>query len=162
VFYVRDSIDYAPGVRQFVYLDGPARYIWAGYQFNAENAVVNTARLPQSIKETPPPPPLSAYFNEFAYQGNQVVVGAGWSFPWPISAEVEYDYRHESYDEASAFFNAGVRRRDNINQASAVVSKQLNEYLDVSAGWLGTYDDSNNPNFTYNRNIVSLTVGGVY
>ena len=92
----------------------------------------------------------------FAYNGNQVDVSGGWSFPLGIVAELSYAYRHEDYSWQSN--PGGDPRMDNENEVLFTLTKQLTEYVAVSAGYLGDFNDSNEAVFTYTRNVGSVTL----
>jgi tetratricopeptide (TPR) repeat protein len=135
---VLDAFNNAVGVRQFYYLGAPERFLVAGYRFDNED-------------------PVNSAGNQYGYNGNEANAGIGWAFPWGISAEADYAFRREIYQEASAATApAGERRKDSQNEVVAAVSKQLTPHLRVTAAYFGTFNDSNKPVFEYNRNVASL------
>jgi tetratricopeptide (TPR) repeat protein len=127
----------APGIEQFVYLGQPDRYVVAGYQFGYFD-------------------PTNAISNRFGYSANQGNVGLGWAFPYDINGEVEYAYTHRTYRSASD------GRKDNESQIAVALDKYFAEYFVVTLAYLGVINNSNQPVFEYDRNIVSLSVGVRY
>jgi tetratricopeptide (TPR) repeat protein len=134
---VQDSWNYAPGIRQFLYLGSPDRYVVSGYRFDSEQAI-----NPEG--------------NVFAYEGHELDAGVGWTLPANIAAELDYGYHRERYAAAAN------GRRDEIHQLAFAATKPLNDYLDVTLAYFGLFDNSNNAVFAYDRSIVSLSVGVRY
>ncbi len=132
---VLDGFYHRVGVQQLVYLGAATRYLFAGYQYEHED-------------------PTNASGDPFAYDGNRVEGGVGWAFPADVSAEASYAYQHQRYAAASN------GRRDNRDQIIAVVRKQLNDHLAVTAAYLGTINNSNQAPFEYDRNIASVALEG--
>jgi tetratricopeptide (TPR) repeat protein len=127
-----DALDNAVGVRQVAYLRSPDRYIWLGYQYD-NNAADNHQG------------------DRFAYDGQQFEVGIGWAFPTiDASAEAGYRCRYEDYASASD------GRRDQENGPSVVIGKRLTDWLAVSAAYFGTFNESNQTLFHYNRQTGSV------
>jgi tetratricopeptide (TPR) repeat protein len=134
-----DSLNYSPGVRQYLYLGAPERYLVFGYRFDHED-------------------PINQSGDPFAYDGNEVNAGIGWTFPARLSAEAEYAYRHESYDEASAEPVGSDPRRDDDHQVFVALHKDLSDHVRVTGAYLGTFNSSNQALFDYNRNVGSVTL----
>jgi hypothetical protein len=74
---------------------------------------------------------------QFSYDAHQVGVGFGWTFPAEIESEIGYDWRHEEYASASH------GRRDNRHIVTFVARKPITEYLTISGGYFGVWNDSN-------------------
>ncbi|HUI25561.1 MAG TPA: tetratricopeptide repeat protein [Candidatus Kryptonia bacterium] len=137
-----DSFNHAAGLRQYLYLDSTERYLVASYQFDRED-------------------PINAAGNQFAYDGNQFGGGVGWALPDSfvvsamrrLTAELEYAYRHERYARQSN------GRRDDVHLLSCTIEKALSDRLTVTAGYFGTFDNSNDVLYRYDRNIASLSLG---
>lgn len=140
VFFVRDSFNHAAGLTQYLYLNSPDRYVSVGYQFDREDPVINDRRLTPG--EFDP--------NSFAYDGNEVNTGLGWSFPQAITGETHFFYRHERYAAQSD------GRRDDVYQVLASLRKRVDAHLDLTLAYLGTINNSNNVLFNYERHIGSL------
>lgn len=134
---VLDGNNYSPGVRQYGYLGAPDRYAYLGYRFDSQV-------------------PTRTSGDEFGYNGNEVQVGGGWGFPYEIGAQVEFDYRYEDYDAAS------LGRIDNQYRILASANKSLTSYLDLTLAYFGLFNQSNQALYTYDRNIVSLSVTARY
>jgi tetratricopeptide (TPR) repeat protein len=134
-----DSFNYSPGVRQYLYLGAPERYLVLGYRFDHED-------------------PINQRGDQFAYNGNEVNGGIGWSFAARLSAEVEYAYRHESYGEASAQSVGGAPRRDDDHQVIVALHRDISDQLRVTGAYLATLNSSNQGLFDYNRHVGSVTL----
>jgi Tfp pilus assembly protein PilF len=132
-----DGFNNSVGVRQVVYAGTPDRYASIGYRFDNEG-------------------PNHQAGNVFGYNGNEVSTSVGWLLPAAVSATAGYVYRHDSYDAASN------GRRDNEHLVSVVGERPINEYLSVQLAYYGTFNNSNQRVFEYNRNIVSLSLLGRY
>ena len=132
-YEIRDAFNHEAGFRQLFSLGAPERYVAVGYRYDHES-------------------PIDAIGNVFAYDGNEVDVGGGWSFPLGITAELAYSYRHEDYAPESN------GRRDDENLLLFALSKPLNEYLAVTAGYLGDFNNSNKSEFEYTRHVGSVAL----
>jgi len=141
---VRDGLNHATGVQQYIYLDGPDRHLSLGYRFDRED-------------------PVNRRGDAFGYDGNEVSGRVVWAFPLRFSADAEVAYRHESYLRASAADPSGDRgsqRRDDEIQTVWAVHKEIGEYLRLSATYFGTWNDSNKKSFEYDRHVAALTLEG--
>ncbi len=158
-FNPHDGVNYAAGFRQFFNLGAPQRYLWVGYQFDSENPSHSSI---VAVVPTPAPTPLAGpatFANSFGYNGNQVEAGISWLLPAEVAAEASYAFRYEYYDPASDLFPPlGQRRHDDDNEVTIVFHKQLNDRFGLTAAYLGTFVNSNEPAFTYNRNIGSVSL----
>lgn len=155
-FEVRDSFNQAPGIRQYLYLGSPDRYLAAGYQFDREDPNHNTNDA-----------------NRFAYDGQELNLGLGWDLPGEISSRLFYAYRREQYPENSLYGNSlydgtpGIvttheGRRDKVHQVMVVLRRPLGSYLQLVAAYLGTFNGSNDGEFDYDRHIASLFLEARY
>jgi tetratricopeptide (TPR) repeat protein len=148
-FEVRNAWNYAPGMRQYFYLGSPQRYLAVGYQFDREDPVIRSGATQEQRNQA----------NAFAYDGNEVNFGFGWTLPWLVYTELGYAYRHEQYPDNSLFVPGGDSGRvDKIHQVTALLRRPIGPYVQVVAGYFGTFNNSNDPPFQYQRNIGSLTV----
>jgi len=135
---VRDAFNHGVGVRQFIYLGSQERSLAVGYRFDSED-------------------PTNSFGDEFGYDGHEVNGGLAWTFPWEISAEADYLFRHESYStESSSESPMGSKRRDKEHNAIVVFSKILTPYLRVTTAYFLAINDSNKDAFEYDRHIGSL------
>lgn len=130
------------GVRQIVELGAPGRQIWAGYQLGFTT-------------------PEGQGSDEFQYGSNQFEVALRWPLPYSILSEAGYRYEHQDYAGASEVFspNQNTPRRD--NDSRVVVSferplSELYEHLFINAAWFGTFNNSNQSVFEYDRQIGSI------
>jgi tetratricopeptide (TPR) repeat protein len=128
-----DSFTYLTGFDQFLNLGSPERYFVAGYHYDS---VV----------------PTDGAVSVFAYDGNQVRVGVGGTLPFEIASELDFAYRHKDYAPAS---NGRV---DNEYRIIFAADKQVAKYTFLTLAYLGTFNQSNQSLFEYNRQIVSLSV----
>jgi tetratricopeptide (TPR) repeat protein len=128
---LNDGFNHAAGIRQYVYLFSPDRFLAVGYRFDTED-------------------PINAQGNQFGYDGHEINVGLGWTFPRGIATEADYAYRHETYAQQSA------GRQDNVNEVVVAISKEVTAHLRVTAAYFGTVNNSNQPVFQYDRNVGSL------
>lgn len=150
-FRDRDVVNHAPGIRQFLYLGSPARFLSVGYQFDREdpNRSNNNAE-------------------RFAYDGQEFNSSFGWLLPGDVSTELSYAYRHEIYPSNSLSensFQAGFGplatsqgRLDKIHEVAVVLQWPFVQYFELLAGYYGTFNGSNDPIFDYDRHIASLAV----
>jgi tetratricopeptide (TPR) repeat protein len=150
-FNNRDAVNHAPGIRQFIYLGAPERFLSAGYQFDRED-----------------PTRTNNDAERFAYDGQEFNASLGWLFPADVAAQLTYAYRQETYPANSLSensFQAGSGqlattegRLDKIHEVAAVVQWPFLKYYELLAGYYGTFNGSNDPIFDYDRHIVSLTL----
>jgi tetratricopeptide (TPR) repeat protein len=143
-FFVRDAFNYAPGARQYVYLGSPDRYVAVGYQWDREDPVVSND-IPPKQGQT-----AASQANAFAYDGNEVNAGFGWDFPASIIFGLNFSYRHERYAPPSN------GRRDDEYGLVADWRRPLDEHIDFVLAYIGDFNNSNQAQFTYDRNIGSI------
>ena len=137
-YRVRDGFNYAPGFRQYFYLKAPDDFLFVGYRFDAENPLA--ARPAENA-------------NQFAYDGQEVSAGFGWTLPADILGYVSYSYHREHYDKA-----ASNGRRDEDHVPTVLVSRRMNEYLTLSGAFFGDFNNSNNPSYNYDRQVASIAL----
>ena len=127
-----------PGIQQFIYLGQPDRFVSLGYQFGYFQ-------------------PIDAVSTRFGYKASQVNAGIGWAFPFDIDGEVAYGFTQRIYRPTPSF-----GRRDNEHQIAVAIDKYFAQYFVVTLGYLAVINDSNQPVFEYDRNVVSLSFGVRY
>jgi Tfp pilus assembly protein PilF len=155
-YSIRDAFHYTAGVQQFVYLGSSNRYLSLGYQYDREDPVISQ-RLVQEDEFT------EAAAQSFAYDSDQVNVGIGTTLPAEVTMELTYSFRHEVYDSDSRMFTpSGNRRRDDEHVVILAARKELWDNVALTAAFLGDFNDSNDPPFEYNRQIVSIGLEGRY
>ncbi|MBI1817242.1 MAG: tetratricopeptide repeat protein [Deltaproteobacteria bacterium] len=136
-----DSFDHAAGAHQFVYLGAPERFLSVGYQFDHLD-------------------PINAAGDPYGYDGNEVNTNVGWMLPagtlpplQQISTEAGFAYRHERYASQSD------GRRDDVYLITGAAETPITDHISLTLAYLGTINNSNDAAFTYDRNIVSLSLG---
>jgi Tfp pilus assembly protein PilF len=161
-FEERDAYNHAAGLRQFLYLDGPDNYLAVGYQFDRED--------PEDDKLPAPQDP-----DRFAYDGNEVNCNFGWLLPFDVRGELGYAYRYERYPENSIAANIAnlpqptcgtsstppcttEGRLDKVHHVVVAFRRPLGEYLYLTASYFGTFNGSNDNEFSYVRHIASVGV----
>ena len=155
-FSVRNSFNHAVGATQYFQLGSPDRVLSLGYQFDFEDP-----NLDQSMVDA------GHYTSDdserFGYQGNEVNVGASWLFPLSVGAETHFAYRHERYRTESALFTpSGARRHDNDFLFSLSLRRPIWEGIDAVVSYFGDFNDSNDPDFNYDRSVVSVGIQARY
>ena len=140
-YWVRDAFNHSAGIRQFAYIDTPERYVSLAYRFDHEDPINNH-------------PSLNA--DQYKYDGHEVAAAVGWTFPFELSGELTYLYRHENYAPESD------GRHDNQHQVIVLARRPIGPYLTAVAGYYGTINHSNNDlgdrRFDYERHIGSLAL----
>jgi tetratricopeptide (TPR) repeat protein len=138
-YEVQTGFNHAVGAHQFFYFGSPDRYVGIGYQYDQEDPSETAGQV-------------------FEYVGNQVEAGGGWMLPAAVAADATFRYRNEHYDSASAIPPGSPRRTDNYYEFIVAFRKELNEHFGVNLAYDGTINDSNQNEFQYDRNIVSIGV----
>lgn len=131
---VLDSLTHTVGLDQYVYLTSPDHYLVAGYRYDNLDAAAGAT-------------------DNFMYDANQVWGGVGWAWPLAIATELDFAYRFKNYDPASK------GRDDNEYRLVASAQMPVTRLVSTTLAYFGTFNDSNQRAFTYNRHIVSLSVG---
>lgn len=139
---VLDGYNHLVGVRQYYQFGSWDRYVWVGYQADQEDPSNDS-----------PPPGTTVDPDSYGYDGHEFNTGGGWKLPYGVALEGSYAYRYESYEPASD------GREDKAHEFAVALTKKLMRYLDVSAGYFGTINGSNDPAFEYDRHIGSISLG---
>jgi hypothetical protein len=80
-----------------------------------------------------------------------------------IGGEARFAYRYEYYAAESALFTpSGARRRDNDFLFSLSLRRRIWEGIDAVVAYFGDFNDSNDPDFDYDRSVVSIGVEARY
>jgi tetratricopeptide (TPR) repeat protein len=133
-FAVRDALNNSPGIREVIEFGDPLRYFAFGYRFDREDPVHH-----DDVSQS------------FGYDGHEVSADAGWDLPAQgLTAQVEYAYHREIYNPESN------GRLDSEHEVTAVLYKQLTDYLRLNLAFLATINDSNQRLFQYDRYIGSV------
>jgi hypothetical protein len=130
---VLDAWNYGPGLRQVIDLGSSQRSAWIGYRFDREDT-------------------LSSGGDGFAYDGHEIGVGTSWVIAEAYRADITYTFRYEDYAAASG------GRSDYVHLPIAALRWDISEHWAVTLAYLGTFNDSNQSDFEYNRHIASLSV----
>jgi Flp pilus assembly protein TadD len=151
-FVLRDGFNYSTGAWQYFYLGSPDRYVLVGYRWDRDDPVVagskySAAGLPQTTPQMYADEALS-----FGYDGNEGRVGVGWLLPWQIAATGTFFFRHEEYRPESD------GRRDNEELILVDFRRPISDHLTAIVGYVGDFNNSNNPYFDFNRSIGSIAL----
>jgi tetratricopeptide (TPR) repeat protein len=136
----RDAIDHAVGLRQFVVLGDVERVVSFGYQFDSEDSLAHG--------------PVIA--RDFDYNAHQLDVGLTADLFGLARGQVAYLFRLEDYQFPNSRANYGVRRHDNEHQISVALEHDLTSALALTCDFVGVINNSNIPDFAYDRDIVSV------
>lgn len=152
-FQIRDGTNYAPSITQLLYLRGRRdRYVTFGYMWDYDD----TDRQRQNRPPSPSTDP-----RQFAYTGNQLSAGIGWTLPYEIASELNYLYRHEIYDPEPS-----NDRKDTEHHVILIARRPITEHISVSAGYFGQFNRTNSVQvinaeaqklYEYDRHIASVT-----
>jgi tetratricopeptide (TPR) repeat protein len=149
-FQVLDGFYNFAGVRQVIDLGAPGRQVWLGYQLGLTNPVGD-----QTNPLDPNTDPQA-----YRYGAQQVEVALRWPLPYEVLGEAGYRYEFQAYGPASALINPdGDVRQDNDHRLIISFERPLPEIWDhlfVNAAYFGTWNDSSNVLFEYNRQIGSI------
>jgi Tfp pilus assembly protein PilF len=132
-FDVLNGINNSIGVRQIFFLGSPARTLSLGYRFDKQDSSKSSGKA-------------------FEYDGHELGVGLGADLPAAISGQAFYAYRFEDYAGASD------GRKDHEHQIVLSAERPLTDLLGVRLAYFGTFNDSNQSVFQYDRNVVSFSV----
>lgn len=155
-YRISNGFHHTLGLRQLFFLGSPDRYLSLGYQFERRDPVIDDDLVDAGVF-------TKAAANALAYDGDQVEVG----FVSPVVAKIKVDlvyaYRHERYLSQSKMFSGpgdtlGPRRRDNDHLVIVGARRPLTEHLDLIAAYFGEFNDSKDPDYKFDRHIVSLTM----
>ena len=135
----QDGMNNAVGIRQYYPLRTDGRYLFAGYRFDREDKSNFDGRF-------------------FQYDGHTLDLGAGWAFPLAVHGAAAYAYSHQSYDDASGIAGTVPSRRDDEHYVSFVLRRPIGTRFNIVGGYYGTFHDSNQQPFEYNRHIGSVSL----
>jgi Tfp pilus assembly protein PilF len=131
------------GVRQTFPLGAPDRELKIGYQLGFEQ-------------------PDGEGTEAFQYGSQAIEIALRWPLVYGIIGEAGYRFEHQRYAPASGDLNivngVPVPRRDGDNRVIVSFERplpEINEHLFVNVSYFGTFNNSNNPSFNYNRQIGS-------
>ncbi len=137
---VNDDFTHSAGMRQFFYLGAPDRYLSLGYRFDRTD-------------------PINSQGTLFAYDGNEVSAGLSWLLPADVTTETGFTYRHEQYVQPSKGPLRNLPQRyDDVYGIIAELRKPLTERLALVGGYYGTFNDSNQGKYEFQRHIGSVSL----
>ncbi|MBW1917625.1 MAG: tetratricopeptide repeat protein [Deltaproteobacteria bacterium] len=84
----------------------------------------------------------------------RVLTELSYMFPYQILAWVSFEYGRTNCDNNDTFF--GYRRHDNYYEVIFQLRRPVTDYLDVIAGYIHVSQQSNIPDFEYDRNIYQI------
>jgi tetratricopeptide (TPR) repeat protein len=129
------------GVRQYIDLGAPDRQLWFGYQLGFEN-------------------PDNQGSAAYQYGSHALDIALRWPLPYAIVGEAGFRWENQNYAPQSASLSrTGSPRRDNDYRAVTSFERHMTEiddHLFLNAAWYGTFNDSNNVLFQYDRQIGSI------
>lgn len=129
------------GVRQIIDLRRPNAQLWFGYQLGF--------MTPDNLGSP-----------QYEYGSNQLEIALRWPLPYDIVGEAGFRWEHQGYAPESAALNpTGQVRTDNDYRAVVSFERplpEISDHLFVNAAWYGTFNDSNNALFQYDRQIGSI------
>lgn len=140
----RNGINNALGIRQYFNLGtlGPGDWLLNfGYQFDAETMLNNG---------------LNA--RDFQNIGNQGDIDLRVPLYWLVQLELGYLFRLEDYQYPNSRANFGFRRHDNEQQFAVALRRSLTENVSAEIDYFGVINNSNIPDFEYDRGIVAGSV----
>jgi tetratricopeptide (TPR) repeat protein len=138
----RDAVDHAFGLRQFLVLGDVERVLSFGYQFDSEGSLTHG----------------SVIARDFDYNAHQLDVGLTATLFGLVRGQVAYLFRLEDYRFPNSRAIDGVRRHDNEHQIAVALEHDLTSALALTCDFVGVINNSNIPNFAYDRDIVSVGV----
>ncbi len=164
-FRLRDATNYSPGLTQLFFLGSRDRYLALRYRFEKEETSYGNFFVTGQSGT-----PQIATSREFNYDANQLGAGIAWSFPFDITGEFDYAYRHFVYHPIyDAVEQREINRKDDEHLIILVAHRPLSEHLSVDAGYFGQFNNTNRVDdigtegskqklFEYERHIVSVSL----
>jgi len=135
----RDAVNNAFGARQFFLLGAVDRFMSIGYQWDNND-------------------PLSKDGTDFTYTDNIIEARVDFGLFGLVNGQVGYAADFQDYDHKNSRNDFTKRRHDFDNQIVIRFVRRLTDYLTADLAYYGVINDSNIPDFQYNRNIVELGV----
>ena len=135
----RDAYVNAAGVRQYFLLGAADRFLSIGYRWDDYD-------------------PLSSDGTDFAYMDNMFDVQVDFGlFDWG-HGQVGYLFDLQDYDHPNSRTNFTKRRHDKQSQMVVQFSRRFTDLIAADIAYLGIFNDSNIPDFEYNRSIIQANV----
>lgn len=128
-----DALRHSIGIRQSVPLGSDNRLVWLGYRFEHSDARHHSGDV-------------------FAFDAHEVEAGVSLAIPVvAVGVNLGYRFRHEDYDD-----HASHGRNDDEHGVAVSLARPITDHVRATLGYLGTFNDSNQGIFAYDRHIVSL------
>ena len=135
----RDAFNNAVGARQYVLFGAADRFASIGYQWDDND-------------------PLSRNGTDFAYFDNIIDARVDFGVLDWVHGTVGYAVDFQDYKHDNSRTGYAKRRHDFDNQIVVRFSRDLLTYLTADISYYGVINDSNIPDFQYDRNIIEATV----
>lgn len=135
----RDAINNAVGIRQYFLLGAADRFMSIGYQWDNND-------------------PTSSDGTDFAYTDNLFDVRVDFGiFDW-ARGTVGYLFDLQDYEHKNSRTDFGKRRHDTEHQIVISFVKDFLPWLSADLSYFAVINNSNIPDFEYDRNIVEVAV----
>jgi len=152
----RDAVDNAVGLRQYLALGSADRVLSFGYQFDAEQTLTHGPDGGPIVCMPMQPPTSGCGGRDFDYKGNQFDVGVSLPILDVVRAQLAYLFRLEDYQFPNSRLDFGPRRHDNEHQFVVALTHDLTPHVALGLDYFGVINNSNVPDFDYDRNVVSV------
>ncbi|MEW6683694.1 MAG: tetratricopeptide repeat protein [Nitrospirota bacterium] len=137
----RDAVNHAAGIAQTLIL-GKGNLIRAGYRYDTEL----TGDSPTE--------------DDWEYTGHRIYGNVRLPVYFAIDLEVGADYYRQQYEHPNSLSALGINRDDRLQAYNASLSRTFLDWLTVTIEYLYTNNDSNLPEFTYDRGVSSVILAG--
>lgn len=135
----RDAWNLLPGIAQYVFFNDKKHYVAVSYNYEKN----------------------LASGNDWDYHANTIIASGLFPLPWQMDfyvfGNITFDKNFNNVDSI-----IGTRRKDTLYMVGANLSRKFMEHLDVSLHYNYWNERSNQAFFTYDRNLVGVTVGVAY
>ncbi|MEO8602871.1 MAG: tetratricopeptide repeat protein [bacterium] len=135
----RDSYINAAGARQYVLLGAVDRYLSFGYLWDDYD-------------------PLSRDGTDFAYQDNMFDVQFDFGVLDWAHGRFGYLFDLQDYEHPNSRTDFTRRRMDHQSQVVVEFSRAFTELISADIAYLGVFNESNIPDFQYDRNVIQANV----
>lgn len=135
----RDAWNIKPGVAQYAFFNDKRHYVAVSYNYEKNWATGN----------------------DWDYHANTIIVSSLLPLPWQMDlyvfGNITFNYNFNNIDSV-----IGTRRKDTLYMVGANLSRKFIKNLDVSLHYNYWNENSNQAFFTYDRNLVGVTLGVTY
>jgi len=137
----RNSIDNALGLRQYLELGRSDRLLGFGYQFDFDDTTSSGLMA-----------------DDFRNNGQQIDIGVSSPLFADTQGQLAYMFRMEDYQDPNSRANFIFRRHDTEHQFVVGAVHTLTANVALTCDFIGVINNSNIPNFEYDRYIISAGV----